>query len=477
MSELLTDFDQWYDAYEAAWPSQQYTLLQTAIAQPIPVKYAEENDFGMILVEMWDILVSHNLVNEAFALISTLQQQQPELYQQEFQYFADFLIRYHLFHHQPDSARDTLAPFKTNPIQGIDQLFRVLDDLRLSDTRELAIDLCKTVYQPVRTSNKVIAGAEIELGTVVIVDLFGQAYRQLKQGETVDWEALGAEAAEYGFENTVQMRAEVEHNLTASIQADPAFSKQFSRDRGSCLRQLMLGFCCYMDEQQQMSFVCGQAIWETILEFLEERELPKKQLAQPASYFGIDRRALDRFVAQKIGGLLSLKQSKGFAILWGIPYLYEFLYERQIIEEYIFQKAIAATNALKPQLIEGFKTRLWQYDFVHRWQRPHCISEAEFVVEAEQFAASLQQSEPLSDEPVDDFPFPFGDNFLDTENLSSPMVRDRIEPKSQPTPTVTPTWKPPKPPKSALQEASELPSQKPPSQSKSSKGKKKKGFQ
>jgi hypothetical protein len=477
MSEFLTNFDQWYDTYEAAAPSQQYALLQTAIAQPIPIKYAEENDLGMILIDLWDMLVSHNLVNEAFALIATLQQQHPELYQQEFQYFADCLIRYHLFQHQMDAVRDTLAPFKTNPIQGIDQLFKVLDDLRLFDTRELAVDLCKTVYQPVRTSNKVIAGAEIELGTVVIIDLFGQAYQKLKQGNTVDWEALGAEAAEYGFENTTQMRAEVEHNLTVPIQADPAFFQQFSRDRGSCLRQLMLGFCRYMDEQQQMSFVCSQAIWETILEFLEERELPKKQLAQPASYFGIDQAALDRFVAQKIGGLLSLQQSKGFAIVWGIPYLYEFLYERQIIAESIFQKAIAATNALKPQLIQGFQQRLWQYNFAHRWQRPHCIPEAEFVAEAEQFAASLQQSEPLSDEPVDDFSFPFGDNFLDPENLSPRMVRDRIEPKAQPTSTVTSTWKPPKPRKSALQEASELPSQKPPSQPKSSKGKKKKGFQ
>jgi hypothetical protein len=87
-------------------------------------------------------------------------------------------------------------------------------------------------------------------------------------------------------------------------------------------------------------------------------------------------------------------------------------------QDALLQAAIAATNALKPQLIEGFEQRLWQYNFVHRWQRPHCISKAEFLAEAELFAASLQQSEPLSDEPVDDFPFSFGDNFLDTKNLN-----------------------------------------------------------
>jgi hypothetical protein len=50
MSLFLTDFEQWYDAYEAAAPSQQYGLIQAAIAQPIAVEYAEENDFGRVLL-------------------------------------------------------------------------------------------------------------------------------------------------------------------------------------------------------------------------------------------------------------------------------------------------------------------------------------------------------------------------------------------------------------------------------------------
>ncbi|NJP12053.1 MAG: hypothetical protein HC866_23435 [Leptolyngbyaceae cyanobacterium RU_5_1] len=476
MSLFLTDFEQWYDAYEAASPSQQYALIQAAIAQPIAVEYAEENDFGTILLELWDLLVSHNLAKEALALIATLQQRQPDLYQREFQYFADFLIRYHLFHHQVDSVKDNLAQFKANPIQGIDQLFAVLDNLRFYGVAEPSIDLCKTVYRPVQSSNKVIGGAEIELGSVVIIDLFDQAYRRLKQGEPVDWEAFGAEASEYGFENDASMRAEIEHNLTVPIQVDAAFLKQFSQKRGSCLRQLMLGFCRSMDEQQQMSFVCSQAIWETLIEFLEQRDLPKKQLTQPAGYFGIDQAALDGYVARKIGGFLSLQQSKGFAILWGIPYLYDFLYDLQVIEERIYQKVIAATRALKPQLIKGFQTQLWQYDFVHRWQKPDSIPEAEFLAEAEQFAASLEQSEPLSDRPVDRFAFPSWLGSLGAKNLNPDIARDRVEPNAQPTPAVIPTWEPAKPRKSPLQEASDLAPKKPSQQSQQPERKKKKGF-
>lgn len=311
---------------------------------------------------------------------------------------------------------------------------------------------------------------------MVIIDLFDQAYRRLKQGEAVDWEVFGAEASEYGFENDVLMRAEIEHNLTVPIQVNAAFFRQFSQKRGSCLRQLMLGFCRAMDEQQQMSFVCSQAIWETLIEFLEQRDLPKKQLTQPAGYFGIDQAALDGYVARKIGGFLSLQQSKGFAILWGIPYLYDFLYDLQVIEERIYQKAIAATRALKPQLIQGFQKQLWQYDFVHRWQRPDSIPEAEFLSEAEQFAASLEQSEPLSDRPVDRSAFPSWLGSLGGKKLNPDLARDGVEPKEQSTPAVIPTWEPAKPRKSPLQEASDLSPKKPSQQAKQPDRKKNKGF-
>ena len=54
----------------------------------------------------------------------------------------------------------------------------------------------------------------------------------------------------------------------------------------------------------------------------------------------------------------------------------------------------------KPQIIKGFDQSLWQYDFVHRWPRPDCVSEEEFTAEVDHFRASITQSTPLSDEPT-----------------------------------------------------------------------------
>jgi len=141
------------------------------------------------------------------------------------------------------------------------------------------------------------------------------------------------------------MRAEVEHDLTTEVEGNSDFFRQFNDDRGSALRQLLLDFCRDMATHHQISFIGSRAIWESILDFLESRELPKKQLAHPDRYFAIAQPALDRYVAQQIGGLLSSRQATGFAILWGIPYLYEFLQSRQIITEQTSQQAIAGPSS------------------------------------------------------------------------------------------------------------------------------------
>jgi len=122
----------------------------SAIAQPIPIEYAKEIDLGMILLEVFDLLVNHNQVDEVLAFVTTLQQQQPDLYQLEFQYFDTFLIRYHLFYSHIDAVSDTLIRFKTNPVQGIDQLIPALDDLQFYDATEPLLDLCQALKTMLR---------------------------------------------------------------------------------------------------------------------------------------------------------------------------------------------------------------------------------------------------------------------------------------------------------------------------------------
>ena len=91
MSLLLTDFNQWYTNFSAVSPKQQYDLLMAELSQPIAFEDAMEIDLAGVVLDLYEPLISHNLIDQALALMHSLQQQHLELYQREFQYFDDFL--------------------------------------------------------------------------------------------------------------------------------------------------------------------------------------------------------------------------------------------------------------------------------------------------------------------------------------------------------------------------------------------------
>ncbi len=482
MSLLLTDSDQWYDEYDDASPKQQYALVREAIAQPIPVEFAEAIDLGMVLVEVYDLLANNNQVEEVLAFTATLQQHNPDIFQGEFQYFDKYSVLYGLFHGQIDAVSNALVRYRANPVQGIEELIELLYSLEFYGALEPLLDLCAAVYEPIAISPDIIRGAEIDFGAIWVNHQFEQTYRRIQQGEAIDWKALSNELSVYGFKNNTQVRNELEQGLTTPTAPNPEFLHRFKRNRQSALRRLSLGFSREM-LTQQMSFVCSQAIWTCVIDALEWRERPQAKLNQPNRYFAITETELDAYLAKRIMGLLSSRYAEGFALIWGIPLVYEFLASQQIVETDTAEEAIAAATALKLFLTKACSSFLWQLDFVHRWPRPQCVSEPEFAAEAEQFRATITQAEPLSDDPEDH------ESFTDMIDRAAETLANKLEGTSIPKfagaspfgdddllPHTLPTstWKPPKPRKSPLQEAGELRNSKPPKKERS--GKKKKGF-
>jgi len=452
MALFLTDFDQWYEEFEAASPRQQYELFKAAIATPLPPGYAKETDFGVILLDVWGLLLGNNQIEAALAFVKTLQQQQPEVYQAEFQYLDDILVMYALFQEDEAAVREALDRFKAHPIQAIDSLMAVLDDLAFYQAIDPLDELCRAIYQPVATSTELLGGSEIEISNAIIFNQFDQVYQQHRQGQTVDWQALKAEGVKFGFLDKDSLWAEIQDHITRPLTVDKNFENEFKNNQGMVLRHILMEFCRTMRDQHGMSFVCSSLLWQTILDALDAQEVPKKQRQVPDGYFAVQKPKLDRYLAQQIGGFLSMRQSRGVAMVWGLPLLYEFLLERGIVSERIAQKAISIVNEFKPQIIKGFDQSLWQYDFVHRWPRPDCVSEEEFTAEVDHFRASITQSTPLSDEPT---PKRSVRSWETRAQPTSGLPKNSAQPAALPTEPKR-SWKMPKPRKSPLQEAKDL---------------------
>ncbi|NJM48380.1 MAG: hypothetical protein HC860_21200 [Alkalinema sp. RU_4_3] len=341
MNLFSTDFDAWYDEYEALSPRQQHEQIKQVLSQPIDLAYAEEVDLGMTVIELQDTLLNHNHVSDAIEIISLLQQHQPEFYQQEFQYFDGFLVLYHLFHNDIPKVTESLKRFQLRAVQGLEHLLEVLEDLQFYGSIEPLVEICRSAYQPIASSSKFFGSPELEFSHIVLIDSLQKIYDRLKIGETFDWSTLGPQIEPYGYDYAGTMQTELEEYLTCEIEADPTLLTKFEAARQITLRGLLLVFCRYMYDQHQMSFVSAQIIWTLIIDFLEQRELSAKQSATPDAYFRIAKDELDHYLGRKLSSFLSMRESRCFAILWGIPVLYEFLLSAKIINASTHDSAIA----------------------------------------------------------------------------------------------------------------------------------------
>ena len=394
--------DEWYDQYEEASVKQQYQMLLDIMQQPLSQDFLEATEMGDLLITMSDELNSNNLINESLKLIQLVQQQQPKFYKKEFPYYDKFLIEYYLYTKQYNLVEDTLVRFKNYPLNNVDELFVILDLLNFYEQPEIAVDLCKNTYNAVKKSSKVISGTEDELAWIIITNLIEQLYQKQQQGKDIGWKKFETELKKYDYDENQEWLEDTKSIITTEFNLEQFLSQlKQKKIHRRAFYTLSTAFYIYMRQEKQMSFVCSQEIWETIFDFLGDRELNLKQQSNPNTFFSFEKKDLESYISQKIHGFLSLKQAQGFATLWGIPYLYDFLLSKEIIREQVYRKVIKITNQLKTELLKSYQDswELWRYDFINRWQPDSNVDSSELARQAQLFSNSFEQSEPLSDKP------------------------------------------------------------------------------
>lgn len=394
--------DEWYNNYDEASVKQRYQMLLDILAQPLSQDFLEETEIDQLLISMSDELSSNNLIDEYLALIQLVQQQQPKLYKKEFVYYDKFLIAYYIYTKQNNLLEEALIRFKKYPAKDIDYFLSVLDLLSFYDQSEIAVDLCQKTYNSVKNNSNIINGVEDELSWLIVTHSMEHFFDKHQQKEEINWSQFKQELHKYGYGKDTEWLEDVKYALTHEFDQEQFFS-QFEQKKlhSRAFNSLSIAFYIYMKQEKQMSFVCSQAIWEAIFEFLGERELNVKQQANPNTFFTFSEKSLESYLTQKVYGFLSTRQAQGFAALWGIPYLYDFLVSQEIIREQIHRKVINITNQLKADVLKSYQNswELWRYDFINRWQPDSNSEKSKLAEQLQLFNDSFNNSEPLSDTP------------------------------------------------------------------------------
>jgi hypothetical protein len=398
MGLSFTDADQWYEAHKSATLKRRYGILMETLDQKLSEDFIENSGMVTYLLEMLDELDSRNLIDQMLSFIGAIQTKQPDLYRDKYLYFDSFLVKYYLYRDDKEKVAESLVRFMEDPVNGIDYMIPLLDHLQFYGYRDIAVRLCKRTYLPVMRSPELIPGAEYDLGYLIFVDIIGTAYQHIRSGEAVDWDALVKEAEKYGYGGGQKNAADIHDRLIGELEGGSAFAASFRDDREDSIYALVWEFLKHMLDQKDMAFICSNHIINGVLEFLAERNPRSKESMSPSTYFVFSRRELDSYLAQMLGGFMSMQQARAIGILWGSVYLYDFLLSREIITDSMHRDIMETVGVLKKHVIKAFRKSLWKYDFVHRWTPPDSVPDDDFAAESELFSKTTEVQEPLGDE-------------------------------------------------------------------------------
>ena len=341
MTNNFQDPQVWLEQYEESAIKDRYQMLMEILQEPLTKEWLKEIDWADILLQMSDEIQSCNLHQEMLAFVRLIREQQPKFYRQEFSFYDRFVVQYALHTKDNNLLETGLAHFAKYPGRDLDNFFAVIDLLIFYEQTDRAIELAETTYPKILSDRDLDNGLAEELAWLIITQELEQIYRQQQQGDPPDWQEYQFQSGNYDFDVPPEWQKGAQEAIKQGLDLDlDEFLSLFKRNKfqSQAFLALSIAFYIYMSSNYQMSFCCAQRIWSNICSFWDTRELKAKQQTNPNTFFGFTQPELEQHLTEKIFNPFSLKQAEGFATLWGLPYLYEFLLDAGIIREQIYKK-------------------------------------------------------------------------------------------------------------------------------------------
>ena len=417
----ITDFDKWETEYKTSTEKHAYEMVLQAVGQTVPKDFSEP--FTMSLLEIKDLLIFYNLLDEAIDLINKIKTKQPAIYKKDFPYFENFSIIYYLYKKDTANLAKVLDQFVKNPEECMDYLFSIINDLIFYGHTDLAVDICKKVYEPVKNAEKILYSAELELSEAIFLDLMDQIYKKVKAKKDIDWDKLAKELDKYDFIGQ-KVVEDIKPVILNGIKDEKEAEKLFKKSHKSFLEDLAWEFGKYMHDEKNMDFACSQIIYSSFL-----ASFPQKKKADSIDkFFIINEEDFDGYLGELFGDFMAMEQSKAIAVLWGSIYVYDFLLAKKMISTETYKDALEKIKSLQTPILTEPDKSFWRYHFIYRWTRPDGTSEKDFSNEAKILTDTINMKEQLSSDKIKENLF---DKFMDGVEDINIQVVEATKPKKK----------------------------------------------
>jgi len=259
-----------------------------------------------------------------------------------------------------------------------------------------------------------------ELAKVLALIQLSLLFKKFQETGQLDLKLVN-ETFEAGKSETILEDGSIE-DLPKLLAAESPFS-QLQETKSAKPNRISLALQIELKKKYNIPFLATYELLDYFFAFVQpKRLLFKINSVNPL----IPQELLNNINRYQFDIAIENENSKRFAVIWGLPYLFSFLYQQGVFSEITYQNNIkTALTAKKEGCFDNasFKYNSWRMTFLHTWERPEHMTEAEFEEEAkyiqEKYHTPLEEVKAAKDKEVDELLKVFDFDKINTENTEA----------------------------------------------------------
>jgi len=415
--------DEWWNHYWELDDNKKFDFLKKVFSSGETATSPPDPELGEAAVSMFGDLHSRKLYGQLLELESLIYNRENSIPNIDRHYIDHYCLDLHLFNRDIASIQRSLQSFIDDPVESIDLLIPLHDALNYYGYSELAFQISQGVYNRVRDSDRLIGYAEEDFARTILMYEYQKLY-QLKGQVTLAYrKELFSRLALYNYDDKEELDPVINYLLNDS-NCKTLNYHDFEVNAQDFYHALSTGFIKYVFEEKGINFSTACDIWMGAWScFCKEAAEDTVSLER---FFELDESSFDGYICDRFD-LLSNKKPHAAAVLWGMPYVYDFLRINQLVPEELAINALQYIAWMKMNLIDGQEHRICAYSFVHSWFRPDSVEEEDFLKEKIFFERAFTEIVDVKDYLPADF---FTSKRRALERKWNQSVVKRNEPKT-----------------------------------------------
>ncbi len=384
------DFELFWDAYQRRNVLDIFDDAMEIFSKPLPPAVVSEYNVEEVILEITGHHFKAKLFDKVDQFTQLIREVHPAYYEQTRGFIFMRLIDVYCYFKQGDQVKRALLDMAQTPDQQFDEFMLCIQKALYYGYTKDVVELCQQIYESIKASRKLIKGSEEDLAIYHIYHHLQGVFEAAKgQGKSVNWEEIATELAPYEFNQETEFLSLVQRGLFPDDERRlrDQVPTLFRRDPESALIVLQMCFLRYM-LKRGFPFALSIEIWGSLMAHLQKQR-QSKRLQSLGSFFELELKPFRVYLSKKRGLVLDLR-FKVALTLWGGYYLYDFLYQNELINHPSYQEAVGIVKSESKRFMKKNQGRYWAYDFVHRWgDSPDSVESEAWQREEDQFRSDL----------------------------------------------------------------------------------------